>query len=71
LERLPRDGRFRLARRLGCAVEALVNLRLCRLPRDAGEAAQIAGRFGCDAEPLAEVAGIGAKGNPGTAPENA
>jgi hypothetical protein len=51
-----------LARRLGCPVEALAMLRLCRLPRDAGEVAQVAGRFGCDAEALAELAGVGAKG---------
>jgi hypothetical protein len=50
-----------LARRLGCAVEALAMLRLCRLPRDAGEVAQTAGRFGCEPEALAEVAGVGGK----------
>jgi hypothetical protein len=41
-----------LARRLNCPVEALALLRLCRLPRDAGEVAQIAGRFACDAGAL-------------------
>jgi hypothetical protein len=33
-------------------------LRLCRLPRDAGEVAQIAARFGCDAGALADLAGV-------------
>jgi hypothetical protein len=34
-------------------------LRLCRLPRDRGEVAQSAGRFGCDAEALTVLAGMG------------
>jgi hypothetical protein len=54
-----------LTRRLGCAVEALAMLRLCRLPRDAGEVAQIAARFGCDPQALAELAGVEPKGKEG------
>ena len=46
-----------LAQRLGCAVEVLTDLRLCRMPRDLAEVAQIAGRFGCVVGALAEVAG--------------
>jgi hypothetical protein len=45
--------------------------QLCRMPRDAGEVAQIATPFGCDPQALAELAGVGAKGNSATAPENA
>jgi hypothetical protein len=56
-----------LAGRLGCAVEVLTDLRLCRLPQDAGEVAQIAGRFGCNADALAELAGVGAKSKEGCA----
>jgi hypothetical protein len=52
-------GDLGLARRLGCAVEVLPMLLLCRMPRDAGEVAQIACRFGCDPRALAEVAGVG------------
>jgi hypothetical protein len=54
-----------LARRLGCAVEALAMLRLCRLPKDRGEVELIAARFGCDPQALAELAGVGPKGKEG------
>jgi hypothetical protein len=33
--------------------------------------AQLAGLFGCDAEALADLAGLGPKGNAATAPESA
>jgi hypothetical protein len=46
-----------LARRLGCAVEALAMLRLCRLPRDAGEVAHPTGPG--EGPPVARPAGGG------------
>jgi hypothetical protein len=48
-----------LSQRLGCPVETLAMLRLCRLPRDAGEVGQIAARCGCDPQALAELAEVG------------
>jgi hypothetical protein len=41
------------------------------MPWEAGEVAQIAARFSCDPQALAELAGVGAKGNPATASESA
>ncbi len=44
-----------LAARLGCPVETLVNLRLCRVPRNDADVLTIARRFGLDPATLAEV----------------
>jgi hypothetical protein len=57
-ERLEDAG---LAERLGCSVEALTHLRLCRMPRTPAplfwqDVEQIAQRFAVTAEVLAEVA---------------
>jgi hypothetical protein len=60
----PAGANLGLARRLGYAVEALSDLRLCRMPRDAGAVAQIAGRFACDPQALAELAGVGRRATP-------
>jgi hypothetical protein len=35
------------------------------MPRDAGEVAQVAVRFGGDAQALADLAGLGSKGKEG------
>jgi hypothetical protein len=35
------------------------------MPRDAGEVALIANRFGCDAQALADLAGVGPTGKEG------
>ncbi len=57
-ERLDDAG---LAGRLGCSVEMLTHLRLCRMPREQAplfwqDVEQIAQRFGLEPEPLAEIA---------------
>jgi hypothetical protein len=57
-ERLDDAG---LAARLGCPVETLTNLRLCRMPREEAplfgqDVERIAQRFGVDEGLLAEVA---------------
>lgn len=57
MEHLDEQG---LAKALGCSVEGLVSLRLCRRPRPQPEffrkdVDQIASRFGAKAEVLAEV----------------
>jgi len=44
-----------LAIRLGCPVDTLVNLRLCRAPRNDAEVLTIARRFGLDPARLAAV----------------
>jgi hypothetical protein len=56
-ERLDDTG---LAARLGCPVQTLTHLRLCRCPRERAplfrqDVVQIAGRFGVDADALAEA----------------
>jgi hypothetical protein len=50
-----------LAARLACSVEALMHLRLCRMPREQAplfwqDVERIASRFSLDAESLAEIA---------------
>ncbi len=44
-----------LAARLGCPVETLVNLRLCRAPRNDADVLTIARRFGLDPVRLTQV----------------
>lgn len=47
-----------LARWLGCSEEVLARVRLCRAPKDRGEAGQIAERSGVSAEKLIEAVGL-------------
>jgi hypothetical protein len=46
-----------LATRLGCPADTLVNLRLCRMPRNQEDVKLIADRFGIDPARLTEVLG--------------